>query len=188
MKSIDAIAQVCRSLSENIPDVAISTLRENYPFNPKPHSKAHCTPLESTLVFIHDGFIDRYSGEKLVFPPVLPLISSVLPKEFPFHPNWKSDVTHPAYWEVGATIDHLQPLALGGKHDKSNWLTTSMAHNFSKQTWTLEQLGWRLHDPGDIKQWDGLLGWFLEYTAAHPEALKIRTVKTWHSAAKQAKI
>jgi hypothetical protein len=37
-----------------------------------------------------------------------------LPERFPFHPNWKTDVTHPAYWEVSATIDHLTPVTRGG--------------------------------------------------------------------------
>ena len=190
MNKIDAIAEVCRALSRNSRAIAIETLAAHYPFAPKPLKKLHCTPLQSTRVFVRDGFIDRYSGDKLVFPPVLRVISLAIPKEFPFHPNWKSDVTHPAYWEMGATVDHHEPLSLGGPHDESNWYTTSMARNAAKMNWTLEQLGWRLHDPGDMKNWDGLLGWFLEYTDAHRailhgNVLEIQSVKQWLSAAKQ---
>jgi hypothetical protein len=49
--------------------------------------------------------------------------------KFPFHPNWKTEATHPAYWEVGATIDHMVPVTLGGADEPANWVTTSMARN-----------------------------------------------------------
>ena len=190
MNRTDAISEVCRALSRNSSDTAIETLAANYPFAPKLLKKLHCTPLQSTRVFVRDGFIDRYSGEKLVFPPVFRLISLAIPKEFPFHPNWKTDVTHPAYWEIGATVDHHEALSLGGPHNESNWYTTSMARNAAKMNWTLEQLGWRLHEPGDMDKWDGLLGWFLEYADAHPDifhpdVLEIQSVKQWLSAAKR---
>jgi hypothetical protein len=38
---------------------------------------------ESTRVFMPDGLSDRYTGERLAFPPVLRLISAELPDEFP---------------------------------------------------------------------------------------------------------
>jgi hypothetical protein len=190
MNKIDAISEVCRALSRNSRATAIETLAAYYLFAPKPLKKLHCTPLQSTRVFVRDGFIDRYSGDKLVFPPVFRVISLAIPEHFPFHPNWKTDVTHPAYWEMGATIDHHQALSVGGGHNESNWYTTSMARNAAKMNWTLDQLGWRLHDRGDMNKWDGLLGWFLEYTDAHPEifhadVLEIQSVRQWLSAAKQ---
>ena len=57
-----------------------------------------------------DGFIDRYSGQRLVFLPVLHVLSVGSSQEFPFHRNWKIEVTHPAYWELVATLDHLEPV------------------------------------------------------------------------------
>jgi hypothetical protein len=60
-----------------------------------------------------------------------------------------------------------------------------MARNSAKMQWTLEELGWTLHPPGDSSQWDGLIGWFLQYTAAHPETL-VRSIKGWHNAATTA--
>ena len=94
-----------------------------------------------------------------------------MPNEFPFHPNWKTDLTHPSYWEVGATVDHVVPVTRGGADDESNWVTTSMARNSAKMNWTLNELGWTVHPPGDIKHWDGLIRWFLDYTSAHPSTL-----------------
>jgi len=190
MNKIDAISEVCFSLSRNRRDTAIETLARNYPFAPRPIKKAHCTPCQSTRVFVRDGFIDRYSGDKLVFPAVFRVISLALPREFPFHPNWKTDVTHPAYWEMAATVDHHEALSVGGQHDQSNWYTTSMARNAAKMNWTLAQLGWRLHEPGNMQQWDGLLGWFLEYIDDHPDILhqddlEIKSLKQWHAAGKQ---
>jgi hypothetical protein len=177
------IATVCRALSEDSPGAASSLLKRDYPFAPEPVTKRQYGPVASTRVFVRDGFRDRYTGERLVFPPVLRVLSSALPEDFPFHPNWKTDVTHPAYWEVGATIDHLVPVSRGGADDESNWMTTSMARNSAKMNWTLAELGWALHAPGDFREWDGLLRWFLEFTATRPAALASASVQQWHRAA-----
>jgi hypothetical protein len=119
-----------------------------------------------------------------VFPPVLRVLSTVLPADFPYHPNWKTDLTHPAYWEVGATIDHVRPVSRGGADDESNWVTTSMARNSAKMNWTLEELGWTLVPSGDFRAWDGLLHWFLSFAARHPEILATASVRHWHRAAR----
>ncbi len=134
----------------------------------------HQSNKESTRVFVRDGFLDRYTGERLIFPPVLRVLSIVLPDKFPYHPNWKTVVTHPAFWKVGATIDHVVPVTRGGADDESNWVTTSMARNSAKMNWTLEELGWTLHPPGNFGEWDGLLHWFLEYTATTIISWEIR--------------
>jgi hypothetical protein len=190
LSKIEVISEVCGAISKNCHDSAVATLAEHYLFAPKLIQKRYCTPREATEVFVADGFIDRYSGEKLVFPPVFRVISLALPEKFPFHPNWKSDATHPAYWEIGATIDHFEPLSLGGKHEKSNWRTTSMARNAAKMNWTLEQLGWTLHAPGELQKWDGMMGWFLDYVEANPAVLHkdvdgIKSLAQWHIAAKE---
>ena len=179
-----ALAAVCHALSAGSPQDAASILRRDYPFAPEPITRRQYGAVESTRVFVRDGFLDRYTGERLVFPPVLRVLSAALPAEFPYHPNWRTDVTHPAYWEVGATVDHVVPVTRGGADDESNWVTTSMARNSAKMNWSLEELGWALMPPGDFRQWDGLLGWFLQYAAAHPEALANASVRQWHRAAK----
>lgn len=177
------IASVCHALGAGDPDAAVCILREGYPFAPERVTSRRYGQVESTRVFVRDGFVDRYTGKPLIFPPVLRVLSAVLPSDFPFHPNWKTDVTHPAYWEVGATVDHLVPVTRGGADDESNWVTTSMARNSAKMNWTLEELGWTLHPPGDVLEWDGLLRWFLEYSAAHPESLTNASVRQWRRAA-----
>ena len=162
---------VCHAVAEGDRDAAAHVLQQQYPFAPKEVASRRYGPTEATLAFVQDGFVDRYTGNMLIFPPVLRILSIVLPSEFPFHPNWKTDVTHPAYWEIGATVDHPVPVTRGGADDESNWVTTSVARNNAKMNWTLDELGWTLHPAGDVQEWDGLLHWFLEYTAAHPETV-----------------
>ena len=183
MDKTDVIAAVCHALSDESRDTAVGILKEHYPFAPEEITKRRYGPVESTRVFVRDGFIDRYSGKRLIFPPVFRAISIVFPAEFPYHPNWKTDATHPAYWEIGATVDHLEPVTRGGADDESNWVTTSMAHNFAKMNWRLEDLGWKLYSPGDMSAWDGLIRWFLEYSVRHPETLSNSSVRQWHRAA-----
>jgi hypothetical protein len=93
------------------------------------------------------------------------------------------DCTHIAYWELSATIDHVVPVSRGGADDESNWATTSMLRNSAKGNFTLDELGWQPHSPGQLADWDGLLPWFLSYTAKHPETLSSPTVRSWRAAA-----
>ena len=88
-----------------------------------------------------------------------------------------------AYWELFSTVDHIVPVARGGSDDESNWVTTSMLRNGAKSNWTLEELGWDLLPPGDFKQWDGLLHWFIEFIEQDQSHLKDRNIRTWHRAA-----
>jgi hypothetical protein len=59
-----------------------------------------------------------------------------------------------------------------------------MLRNFAKMNRLLEEVGWQLHPPGDTKSWDGLLGWFLAYTAANPNILVGASMRSWHRAAR----
>jgi hypothetical protein len=38
-------------------------------------------------VFLRDGFLDRYTGSRLIFPATLRMLSQLLPEEFPAHPH-----------------------------------------------------------------------------------------------------
>src|SRR5437762_6078187 len=141
------LAGVCEALRSGNPIEASGLLRNGYPFVSVPPARREYGPLDATRVFVRDGFIDRYSGTRLVFPPVLRVISLILPEQFPYHPNWKTDRTHAAFWELGATIDHVVPITRGGVDDESNWVTTSMVKNSAKSNSTLEETGWKLHPP-----------------------------------------
>jgi hypothetical protein len=80
-------------------------------------------------------------------------------------------------------VDHVIPVTRGGEDEESNWVTTSMAHNSAKMNWTVEELGWKIHPQGDSRAWDGMLRWFLEYTARNPQSLIDAGMRGWHRAA-----
>lgn len=169
-------------LRGNYPQAA-AIVQDQYSFTPLSVERKGFPPYYATKIFFRDGFIDRYSGKRLVFPPVLKIMSNALPMDFPYHPHWKMDQCHVAYWELYPTVDHVVPLARGGNGDETNLVCTSMLSNGAKANWTLEELGWQLLPAGDIQRWDGLVGWFLEYTEEHQEALEDQLVKRWYTAA-----
>jgi hypothetical protein len=178
----EVIAEVCTVLSGRGSSDAAAILEKRYPFAPERVTRRRFRPLEYSRGFIRDGFVDRYTGQRLLFPPVLRLLSWAMPERFPYHPNWKTDVTHPAYWEIGATIDHLVPVTRGGLDEPANWMTTSMARNSAKMNWTLDELGWTLRSPGNFSDWDGMLRWSIDYTASHSREPGFPRVRQWVTA------
>jgi hypothetical protein len=90
------VAAICSALADRSRAEAEAIIRRDYPFDPPPVTQRRFQPLEYTKVFVRDGFLDRYSGARLVFPPVLRVLSFALPTAFPYHANWKTDETHPA--------------------------------------------------------------------------------------------
>ncbi len=176
---------VCDALSAGDTRKASDIAARDYPFALQTTAKRSLSAFAATSVFQRDGFIDRYSGTQLVFPGVLRLLSRLLPDEFPAHPNWKMSESHIIYWELFPTVDHIVPIARGGTDTSDNWVTTSMVLNSAKSNWTLEELRWTLLPPGDLSDWDGLVGWFLAFVADSPEHLADRYIKTWHSAARR---
>ncbi|MBN8671468.1 MAG: HNH endonuclease [Chitinophagales bacterium] len=135
-----------------------------------------------TKVFLRDGFIDRYSGEKLLFPGIFRILQLELPNDFPAQSNWKMKETHMVYWELFPTIDHVIPIARGGKDTEDNWVTTSMKRNSAKANWLLDEIGWTLNNPGDLKEWDGLVYLFLDLVKVYPELLTNKYISTWQKA------
>ncbi len=135
--------------------------------------------------FIRDGFIDRYTGDKLLNPGVLKIISTYFPKEFPFQSHWKMMDTHSAYWDLIPTIDHIYPIAQGGCDCESNWVTTSMKNNSIKSNYTIDEIHWSLHPKGKIGDWDGLTGIFLDIVDLNSELLKDNYIKNWYVVSKK---
>lgn len=183
MSSANVIDLVCGALSRGNAEEASAIAREQYPFVASEKPGRRYTEHQMAHVFWRDGFIDRYSGDRLVFPGTLRVLSAALPEAFPRHPNWKMSASHIVYWQLFPTIDHVVPVARGGTDDEGNWVTTSMLRNSAKAHWTVEELGWTLHPPGSPDAWDGLTRWFLEYTAEHPELCQSPYVKRWRGAA-----
>ena len=176
------IKEVCSHLTSGALEDAAQLLRERYPFDLRENAGRKCTLKKAVGIFVRDGFIDRYSGRALLLPGALRIISVRLPDQFPYHPNGKTDECHFAYWELMPTIDHVIPASRGGKNDETNWVTTSMKKNSEKANYTLEELGWTLSPPGDVKAWDGQMSWFLSEVTRDPALLKIPYILRWAQA------
>lgn len=157
---ISVIESAANKLLTNDTIAAKDIIAQNYPFCPVKKESRKYTITEMMEQFFRDGFIDRYSGEKLINPGMLRVMSVKMPTEFPFHEHWKIDACHMAYWDFQPTVDHIYPIALGGKDIPENWASTSMINNSAKANFTLEQLGWTLKEKGDIREWDGLSNTF----------------------------
>ena len=185
MDKADVISQVCDALTNDDFGTARRIAQSDYPFTPAVRSVRQYTKLQSLAIFSRDGFIDRYSGSKLIFPGALRLLSIMLPEEFPAHPNWKMTESHLVFWELFPTIDHVIPVGRGGADAEHNWVTTSMLRNSAKSAWTLTELGWTKYPPGDSGAWDGLVNWFVQTTQAHPHLLSDKYVLGWSSAARR---
>ena len=180
------LEQISSALLAGDREKAVEIARRDYPFDGSTAVKRKITDAQRTQIFIRDGFIDRYSGQQLVYPGAIILLSVLLPEEFPAHPSWKMSESHILYWELWPTIDHVIPVARGGEDDKSNWVCTSMGRNSAKSNWLLEEIEWQLLPAGDFKTWDGMIQWFMDYLELHPAHLENKELNKWHATAKRA--
>ena len=113
------ISEVATMLLMNNHTYARELINKNYPHEHFEIEKRTYTLEQKMHQFINDGFIDRYTGNKLLNPGILKIISHYFPKDFPYHPHWKMNETHIAYWELIPTIDHIYPIAKGGQDDET---------------------------------------------------------------------
>lgn len=180
---IEVIRLACEALEGGDFERASAIVPRQYPFTMQTAKSRRYSELEATRIFMRDGFCDRYSPSRLVFPGALRVLSLLLPNVFPFQENWKMTETHPAYWELFPTIDHIVPVARGGPNTEVNWVTTSMMRNSAKGNWPLDELGWRPYPAGSLQEWDGLLGWFSRYVATNPPILGDLYIRRWYQAA-----
>jgi hypothetical protein len=86
----------------------------------------------------------------------------------------------------GGTGIDLTPVTAGGADEPANWVTTSMARNFAKSNFSLEELGWRLHPPGNIAEWDSLLNWYVAFLRQQPQLRRKSAIGRWFTAAERA--
>ena len=184
MDKAEIIERACKLLLNSRRNEAVEIINNEYKFEYKARDKRSYTEKEKFKIFVRDGFIDRYSGEKLLNPGILKVFSVYFPDEFPYHRNWKMDKTHVAYWELIPTIDHINPIATGGKDIDNNLVTTSQLNNSIKSNWSLEQMRWQIHDAGDIKEWDGLTKIFVEIVEKDITLLSDNYIKRWYSISK----
>lgn len=179
----EILSNACEAILEKRHDDAAAMLAAEYPFISLGRVERRYSALESMRLFVRDGFIDRYSGKRLIFPGTLRLLSQILPRQFPFQNNWKTDACHFGYYELFPTVDHLIPVSRGGSDDEDNWVSTSMLKNTAKANFTIEELGWRLHPSGELSQWDGLTGWFMRQVPQISEDAMSPYLRRWAAAA-----
>ena len=90
------------------------------------------------------------------------------------------------FWHLYPTVDHVDPVARGGSDTTDNLVCTSMLRNDAKRHWKLEELGWHRHPPGSLRDWDGLLGWFMSYAPDDSRVPEERFIKHWRRVANRA--
>ena len=137
----------------------------------------------AVAVFRRDSWTCRYCGVKTIAPPVLRFLSDIYPKEFPYHPNWKSGEIHDSWLMLSTSLDHVVPGARGGDWTATeNLVAACWACNSAKADLLLEEVGWDLLGEDDVSSdWDGLTGavdelWRL---AGSPEGLSRPGVWRW---------
>jgi len=182
----DIIKEVCKKITDLDVSVAKEIINKKYPHEELKNAGRQYNEFIKTKIFRRDGFIDQYSGEKLIYPPVLKIISILMKKEFPYHKHWKMSNTHIAWWELIPTVDHVVPVARGGADAEENWVSTSQLRNSAKSNWKLEELGWKRKQKGNLEKWDGMMGWFMDYMKTAPKKIcNDKYVTKWHNAAKK---
>lgn len=185
MEKIDTIIKATSLIADGDVGAAEQEINEGYPFVPVKKDGRNCTTKQMMEQFFRDGFIDRYSGKKLLNPGMLRVMSEKMPEAFPFQAHWKTAECHMAYWDYQPTVDHIFPIALGGKDEPSNWASTSMVNNSAKSNFTLEQLHWTLKPAGDIKEWDGLSSQFVKIAEQDKSLLHVKKIKDWYVVTKE---
>ena len=178
------ISDITSLLLEGNETAAKAVIREEYPHTQVEIEKRAYTMTQKMTQFIRDGFIDRYSGQKLLNPGILKILSHYFPEDFPYHPHWKMTQTHIAYWELTPTLDHVYPIAKGGQDDETNWVTTSMKNNSIKSNYTIDELRWTLYPKGNIAEWDGLTKVFINLVDKDKELLKDNYIRSWYNVSK----
>lgn len=107
-------------------------------------------------IYARDYYHCRYCGERVILTPVMRLVARLYPEQFPYHPNWKADSTHPAFVSRSATLDHIVPISNEGDPvDSDNLVTACWGCNRRKGDLWLDEIGWSLVEPAD-KAWKGL--------------------------------
>lgn len=186
MEKIQALEKAAQEILNGQMKSAKDIIKTEYPFVKLTSTGRNYTDKQKMEQFVRDGFIDRYSGQKLVNPGILKVLSYYMPDTFPYHAHWKMEECHNAYWEFVPTVDHIYPVALGGTDSEENWASTSMLHNSIKNNWTLEQLQWDLYDAGNFQDWDGMTELFVKLVEANESILEDSYIRKWYKLSKNA--
>ena len=147
-------------------------LAEHWPRRAGERTKRSVKERERLKTFLNDGFRCRYTNERLFFTPLFEAMSVLWPETFPTHPNWKTEECHDAYWSHTASLDHVEPVSVGGKEAADNWVTTSAARNMVRSRFSLDSLGWAPGPRQPSDGWDGGVQLFLAMMECHRSKLE----------------
>ena len=89
----EIISEIAVHLLNNEQAKAKEIINSDYPHTPFTVEKRTYTTVQKMTQFVKDGFMDRYTGHKLVNPGMLKVISCYFPKEFPYQSHWKMEET-----------------------------------------------------------------------------------------------
>ena len=183
---VDVVVDSFARLRAGDDDVARAIIDTEYPFVPlvrKSRKSRSSTRSRVLQIANRDGFIDLYTGKKLVYPAAMKVMSLSMPQTFPWHPKGKMDIAHIAWWELFPTLDHVTPITLDGDDTDDNIVLCSMTTNMAKSNWTLDELGWKKRARGDMSKWDGLLKTTTVLIAQRTELQNDLEIQRWHTAA-----
>lgn len=180
MDKCEILQNISNLILESRTEDAREIIQSEYPHKHIELEKRSYTLKEKMEQFLRDGFIDRYTGKRLVNPGLLKVITYYFPEEFPYDPHWKMTKTHMAYWDLIPTVDHIFPIAQGGVDNPSNWATTSMKNNSIKSNYSLEEINWELYPSGSLREWDGLTRLFVGLVDKNNDLLKDSYIKSWY--------
>jgi len=182
MDHIDIILKAAECIKIGKKEDARSIITNEYQHISVSYAKRLMTIYEKLKIYINDGFIDRYSGKRLLFPNVLRIFTYELGGDFPFHQNWKMSGCHIAYWEMIPTYDHVIPIARGGKDISENIITTSQIMNSRKSNFLVEEIDFKIYPKGNMLEWDGMISWYKEYLKNNSDILKDNYIFQWNKA------
>ena len=96
MTKIQAIELSAEKILQGNITEAQTVMDTEYPFQKITAQGRKYTDKEKMEQFVRDGFIDRYSGQKLVNPGLLKVLSHYMPETVPYHAigKWNLVTTH----------------------------------------------------------------------------------------------
>ena len=177
----DALVYACLALEAGSVNAAEKIIATGFPFSGYLNDEKPLSEAAQLKIFRRDGFVDRFTGQKVFLPPVLTVLSEMLPDVFPNHPNWKRDETHQAHEMFTATVKKIIP---NRPADEFNLATAAYKTKAAKANATLEDLGWKilsLEEIADLR-WDGMTGWFMNYVDDHRDLLSVPLIARWYKA------
>lgn len=215
------IESVCRAVLTGRHDFARQVITRTYPWDPREPldvlpvigdprafrpagtagrgraSRTALGPEAELAIFRRDGFRDRYSGERLVFPGTLLALAVVLRDVIPYPdpPTARRDRSHQMMSELYPAVDRVIPASrperlraagLADPDDPANLVTTSRANHAAKAMALPAEIGWACRDRSEQDAWDGLSGWFAQMLARDATLRDDRThgpaIVAWHRA------